>query len=362
MHMLIRATLILLFVAACGGTTGSNTVPDSGLDSGHDAAEDAVGADSDAPDAEDAADTTQTDTPDDGGVDDALDVVPDTAATTVCEGLYRPPVDVPMTEAELGEASGIVASRLNAGVLWMHNDSGDGPRLFAVGTDGAALGRLTLEGATASDWEDIAAGPCPDGEGQCLWVGDIGDNLMARTDAALYAVREPVIDGPFGELSTTEFTRFPVGYGDEMINSEALMVAPDGTRFWVIEKVDGDTARIFEAAGPLSPEQVNTFTPVGSFEAPGVAIAGGRLVTGADLHPTGTRVLVRVYTGSFEYRLTPGQSPADLGVAERVTAAPGPLSEGQGEAVGYSEDGLHVWTISESPEPMQPLHFYECPD
>jgi len=42
-------------------------------------------------------------------------------------------------------------SRKNAGVLWIHNDSGDGPRLFAVDRSGMLLGTYTLQGASADD-------------------------------------------------------------------------------------------------------------------------------------------------------------------------------------------------------------------
>ena len=37
----------------------------------------------------------------------------------------------------LSEVSGVVASRQRSELLWMHNDSGGEPILYAVGTDGA---------------------------------------------------------------------------------------------------------------------------------------------------------------------------------------------------------------------------------
>src|SRR5690606_1795107 len=43
---------------------------------------------------------------------------------------------------ELEEASGLAASRRHAGVLWMHNDSGGEPEVFAVDSTGAVLGRV----------------------------------------------------------------------------------------------------------------------------------------------------------------------------------------------------------------------------
>jgi len=60
------------------------------------------------------------------------------------------------------EISGAVASRKNPGILWVHNDSGDLPRLYAISTAGELIGIYTITGAKARDWEDIAIGPGPD--------------------------------------------------------------------------------------------------------------------------------------------------------------------------------------------------------
>src|SRR5687767_12309589 len=61
-----------------------------------------------------------------------------------------------LRDDKLVESSGLVASRKNPDVLWVHNDAGDKPRLFAVSTKGTALTRIDVAGAEARDWEDIA--------------------------------------------------------------------------------------------------------------------------------------------------------------------------------------------------------------
>ncbi|MFT5684777.1 MAG: hypothetical protein ACI8RZ_005721, partial [Myxococcota bacterium] len=73
---------------------------------------------------------------------------------------------------ELGEVSGVVESRDNDGVLWVHNDSGDEPQLYAISTEGALLSTWLLTGASRGDWEDLAIGRDEDGSG-VLYVGDI---------------------------------------------------------------------------------------------------------------------------------------------------------------------------------------------
>ena len=62
------------------------------------------------------------------------------------------------------EISGIVASRTDSGVLWLHNDPGDKPRLFTVDYLGVQLGTYLLSDVNAVDWEDIA----PDSSGTLM--------------------------------------------------------------------------------------------------------------------------------------------------------------------------------------------------
>src|SRR5690606_11546671 len=95
---------------------------------------------------------------------------------------------------ELTEASGLVASRAHPGVLWLHNDSGDGPRLFALTEQGALLGEVTIEGAQAHDWEDIALGSGPEAGKSYLYIADTGDNGASRDDVQIYRVEEPALD------------------------------------------------------------------------------------------------------------------------------------------------------------------------
>jgi hypothetical protein len=61
----------------------------------------------------------------------------------------------------LDETSGLVASQMNSGVLWTHNDSGDGPFIYALSAQAEVLCTVRVQNATNRDWEDIAHGPGP---------------------------------------------------------------------------------------------------------------------------------------------------------------------------------------------------------
>lgn len=89
----------------------------------------------------------------------------------------------------LTELSGLAASRARPGLFWAHNDSGNAPELFLLDAQGVLRARLNLRGATALDWEDLAAF---DWEGQPrLAIADTGDNFSLRREVAVLILAEP---------------------------------------------------------------------------------------------------------------------------------------------------------------------------
>jgi hypothetical protein len=94
----------------------------------------------------------------------------------------------------IDEMSGIVKSARFRDVYWVHNDSGDQARFFAIRSDGRAVlpaeqskpyAGIRVEGAENRDWEDIAR------IGDTLYLCDMGNNGNARRDLTVYAVKEP---------------------------------------------------------------------------------------------------------------------------------------------------------------------------
>ena len=61
--------------------------------------------------------------------------------------------------SQVNEASGLAASRVNAGVYWVNNDSGNGAMLYGLLRTGEHVARLRVVNAQANDWEDVAVGP-----------------------------------------------------------------------------------------------------------------------------------------------------------------------------------------------------------
>jgi hypothetical protein len=93
----------------------------------------------------------------------------------------------------INEASGMALSGRFKGCLWLHNDSGDRPRLFLVADSGMTRAVLRLEGVAATDWEDMCM--FRSGPDNWLLVADTGDNSAdrgsERPGCRLWLFREP---------------------------------------------------------------------------------------------------------------------------------------------------------------------------
>lgn len=258
-------------------------------------------------------------------------------------------------DARLVEVSGVVPSPTTADLLWVHNDSGDDAAIYAIHADGRPRGRVTLPFAVR-DLEDLAVASCPDRRGPCLYLADTGNNTADRDDTAVYIIVEPVPgdsgafpDGATATLVTrvdaTATSGLPAG-----LDVEALVVLPDASALLLFEKVDAATSRVFARRGPFDAggDVAGAFAVVGTVSTESPAIQFGRMITGADLHPTGRSLLLRTYTGIFVVDVAAGADLLALGDVRAATVTFGPFSEPQGEAIAFDAAGTGVITISEA--------------
>jgi hypothetical protein len=266
---------------------------------------------------------------------------------------YKSPVHLGNLEDNaLDESSGIVASRRNPDLFWTHNDSGDGPFLYAFDRTGAKRGTWRVMGADALDWEDIAAGPGPQPGQPYLYVGDIGDNGRERREIVVYRVAEPVVtpdDAGTNRIEpqqTEPAEAIRLRYPDGRYDAEALVVHPTTGDLYVITKTRGTTvaASVYKLAAPFSTSAVNTLEKVGELRVPSI-LPG--MITGGDISPDGTKLILCDYFNAYEMSLPEKsrgkfddiwkQSPAIVKLGERE----------QGEAVCYRLDGRAILAISE---------------
>ena len=235
----------------------------------------------------------------------------------------------------LNEASGIVASRRHPGIYWVHNDSGDRPFLYTTDSTGADLGRLFVNGATATDWEDLAIGPCTKSEGTCLYIGDIGDNGARRHSISVYVVPEP--DPPTSPADTARTVQpedtIELRYPDGPHDAEAIAVI--GRWLYLVTKDRLGPAVMFRA--PTMASGLRVLAPVAVLPLT-TSVLRGRLVTGATVSENGRLLVLRTYVSLHPFLMTDG-IPVALTDRDGLTI---PVVETQGEGIAFDAHGLLV--------------------
>jgi hypothetical protein len=249
----------------------------------------------------------------------------------------------------LAEASGLV--RGSGNFWWSHNDSGDGPFLYAVDSKGKLLGKVEVQGAKNIDWEDLTAGPClgPSFRERCLYIGDIGDNFSRRDDAVIYVVREPAPRSQKVDLLAT----LPVRYAEGPANSEAFVYDAPEKQFLIFTKVRNGFSRVYarslnQVQSPLkqvSEVDLSRISPNSS----------GWAITGAALSRDGKTLLLRTYLSAFRWTRGPHESWSE--VLTRFPAVIPLRPEPQGEAIAFGPTEQDFYTTSEK---VPNLAHYSC--
>ena len=267
-------------------------------------------------------------------------------------GFHAPQVVGHIESAEIRESSGIAVSKCQENVLWTHNDSGDGPFVFAMDATGRDLGTWKVTGAENIDWEDIAT--FRDTGGKCLiYLGDTGNSKKdPRTELRIYRFAEPIIDGSAPKPTrkepapTAPAEVLVFSYPDEPQDAETLLVHPASGEIYIATKDPKRAAGVY-GLGAAFGRQPITGRKVSDLAVP--AIPNGFL-TGGDISPDGRHLIICDDFAAYEFTLPPGnadfnniwkQKPAAVELGDRK----------QGEAIGYSADGNSVFATSEGKNP-----------
>jgi hypothetical protein len=253
------------------------------------------------------------------------------------------------------ESSGLVASRINAGVFWTHNDSGDGPFLYAFDLNGSERGVWRVTDASARDWEGLASGPGPDSTKNYLYIGDIGDNGLRRTEIVVYRLPEPTVKAADAQTdkrnpaATQPAEGIRLRYPDGSHNCEALLVHPKSGNIYVVTKEVFGSPRVFQALAPFNSADVATMKELAALSIPGLF---GGVITDGSISPDGGRVVLCDYTRGYELVLS--SDTTDFDSIWKQTLVPVSLgSRKQGEAVTYRRDGRAIFATSEgTPMPL----------
>ena len=265
-------------------------------------------------------------------------------------GVYGPPTPITtIKEKSISESSGLVASRSTPGVYWTHNDSGDGPFIYAFDTHGDSRGIFRVTGAQARDWEDIAAGPGPQANKSYLYIGDIGDNNEIRDEVIVYRVAEPTLNTTTQKQtkarpgSTEPAQAIRLKYPDGKHDAEALLVHPTSGNIYIVTKVLIANPVVYEAAAPFTAGKVVTMRRIGEVRVP--SLFGG-VITGGSVSPDGRRVALCDYFQGYELVLPAGSKDFNDIWKQKMTGFDLGKRK-QGESITYRLDGKAFLATSE---------------
>lgn len=257
------------------------------------------------------------------------------------------PAIAPLQDSRLNETSGIATSVTHPGLLYVHNDSGDTSRFFAITPDGLLSAIIYFNGDPhlphlgVIDCEDITVSTGPEKGVSYVYLGDIGDNGAARKYITVYRIKEPALPAT-GQSVNVKAEALCLKYPDGARDAETLMADPIDQLLYIVSKRE-DTVRVY-----TTPLNFNTGDTVTLLKKAGIFFPGSgelKWITAGDISQDGKQVLLKSYTQVYYWKRAAGEA-----IWQTLQHAPASLPytiEPQGEAIGFTTDGKGYYTVSE---------------
>jgi hypothetical protein len=245
------------------------------------------------------------------------------------------PADCHLANLRIDESSGLARSRRSDGVFWTHNDSGDGPFLYAFNRRGEDLGTFRVARADHVDWEDLAAFNL-DGR-HLLLIGDTGDNARQRPHGTLYLVEEPAVPAS-GTAEATLLRTIRFRFQDGPEDGEGVAVDPTSRTVLIATRYHEPRCDVY--ALPLLDNE-----PAEPLVARRIARLPIDVGNAMDISPDGRRAVIGTYGDAYEFTRRKGETWAEaFSRPPRVLAMP---RRRKGEAVAYGADAETLHLTSE---------------
>lgn len=260
---------------------------------------------------------------------------------------------------EINEASGLVASHYNQNLFWTHNDSGDLPRIFLIASNGKGKLDFILKGIENRDWEDMGIWQDPNGQAW-IYLADIGDNDAKYPSYFIYRFKEPRLEdylSSFRVISDIEKIEFSLP--DQSRDMESLLIDQRTGDLFVITKREKnkflyqipsnqwnqkvEAKKIMKLAFSIPSSSINLIERL-------------YFLTGASVASTNEEMLVRNYLEIYYWKKNYYESIPEA-LARKPRIVPSKL-EPQGEAVAFAKFQKGFYTISETSQKVNPVHFY----
>lgn len=259
-----------------------------------------------------------------------------------------------ISDDRLKEVSGISESQIYDNIIWLHNDSQDKPRIFAINMKGEVIAIVTLKDAINFDWEEIKVVKNPKDSQSYIYIGDTGDNFEVRKDYKFYILKEPIIDTNKlnQEIEIADYQVVNFEYSDKSHDCEAFFV--EGNDIHLFTKRDS-MALYFLLNNPIpNSKNIANFqikTKIGQFRT---RIPTSRIV-GADLSNDFQHLLIKSYDSIYYFRANEDWKNVLNAEPQFVYYVP----EVQGEAISWNKNNSGYWTLSEAgPVDVQPVLYY----
>jgi len=261
-----------------------------------------------------------------------------------------------MQDKRLNETSGIAASAINPDIYYVHNDSGDTSRFFAITPNGTLKRTFYFKGDPraslgVTDCEDIAVGPGPDTGKSYIYLGDIGDNHSTRPYITVYRIPEPSITQPD---SIVKAVPLHLNYPDGAKDAETLMVDPLEKLLYIVSKRHN---RVGVYTTPLTFKANDTLTLTKRCQLHFSGLPLFKWITAGDISKDGRQILLKSYVRVYYWRRN-GSEPIWQTMQRNPTRLPYE-EEKQGEAIGFTNDGKAYYTTSEGV--YAPIYLYQLP-
>ncbi|GIW98515.1 MAG: hypothetical protein KatS3mg111_1848 [Pirellulaceae bacterium] len=252
-----------------------------------------------------------------------------------------------LTCPTITESSGVGCAGDGWG-LWTHNDSGDGPNLYAFDCHGGYLGTVRLDVDNATDWEDMCSFQV---QGKpYLAVADTGDNQLARPYVEILVIEEPKLESlrsaERSPLVAPIVERYRINFSDGPCDCEALAYDPLDDSFLRATK-ERWRCRLFAVRRiPLSSPSanINRHTRVVSPRLAGTVLLP--LVTAADISRDGRQLVLGTYGPACLIQRAKGTADSWQFQASNLTMLELPARR-QGEAICFSPSGTQLYVTTE---------------
>ncbi len=250
---------------------------------------------------------------------------------------------------DIDEASGIARSQRSDNLFWVINDSGKA-QLHPIDNRGRQLGRVKVDDAKLSDWEDIASFSL-DGIAYLL-IADIGDNDRRRKDVRVYVVEEPDPDEDEVDIAWEFEFSYPNGPQD----AEAAAVDVENGALLVLTKREIPAALYKVPLRPADEDERQQAVRLGDISSlpqpPRQDVLFAPKTkdwwwqpTGMDIAHDGSAAVVLTYRGIFYYRRAAGEDWFNALRRRPVALSTGDW--GEAESVAFNSSGTAIYVTTE---------------